>query len=275
MGYEKTVSDSSSSNSSSSTSWSGGMSVGWGMWSFGGGASGGSTAIYRASEQSSVQVRFKYMRTRIIRPWLDTNLFRQRFWTWKNTHGYDQISDGGDLTATPPKRPVGRMPFIPMWAIVAKDVELISEFSEADYRYTESHWETKASFGWGPFKVGGNYSRRDVSEYASGHNELGRIVIEHPQVIGFTGMLVPECPNPDRSLGWGGDAVFSENESDESRKARRYARHMDFASQKADEKVWELEREYSRRLSLEIGNARQTSFGVAASEISENDDFAF
>jgi len=208
--FEGGVHDREQTASSRSTSWSGGLSVGWGLWSFGGGASGGSAHEHRRSDVSDVEIEFEYLRVRINRPWLASDVFAQRFWTWKNTHGFATISDGGNLQASVPVRPVGIMPVLTTHLIVARNVVLHADFKEWEYNMSSSYIRASSSFGFGPFRIGGSYSRSQRDEYVHGHAEHATVRIPHAQIIGFAGMLLPRTPDPNRGLPWGADADFGD-----------------------------------------------------------------
>ena len=108
--FEETVSESDTYDYSKSTSWSGGISAGWGLWSFGGGASGSTNFTQSKSDVSSVSLKFDYLRVRIDRRWLTEDVFGYQFWTWNKNFAKEFVSDGGNLSVNPPIRPIGRMP---------------------------------------------------------------------------------------------------------------------------------------------------------------------
>lgn len=230
--FDCLVDDQTATRKSRSTSWGGGGGFGIGLWSFGAGVSGSTDRRTRETTASEIEIEFEYQRVRIVRPWLNSNIFNQRFWTWKRTHGFDLLSDGGNLHAEPPVRPAGRMPLLPTHAIIARNVSLRAEFSESEHRYMHSQFTSRMSVGWGPFKVSGYYSKSTMDQYDHAHVEKEGITIERPQIIAFTGNLHPATPNPDRSLPWGPDAVFeneSPNETDkliESERAQDELRYM-------------------------------------------------
>lgn len=205
--FERTVDDRVLTQTSRSTSWGGGGGFGFGLWSFGGGMSGSSNFNRETTETSDIDVSFEYLRVRINRNWLVPDVFGHRFWDWKKTHGRRVISDGGTLSATPPRRPVGDMPFLTTHAIIVRNVSLRAVFSETERRRASSQFRTQTSVGWGPFKVSGYYSRSSSSEYYHGRVEKAGIFVDKPQVLGFTGTLLPRSPDPIESLPWGEDRV--------------------------------------------------------------------
>lgn len=206
--FERYISESSSSSVSRSTSWSGGAGFGFGLFSFGGSAGGGSTYQRRESESSDVTVSFDYLRVRIARPWLLRDVFSYRWWTWKATHGYAVISDGGQMQLQPPVRPVGQMPVLPTHMILARNVRVSAAFSQADETTIASHFRAGASFGFGPFSLSGSYAESNSRHNANSTRSGGTFAVDTPQIIAYTGILLPACPSPDPRLPWPPDAVF-------------------------------------------------------------------
>ncbi len=209
--FDRMVSDSASSSYSRSTSWSAGGSVGWGLWSVGASAGGSSTYNRQSSDTSELSVSFEYLRVRITRPWLDANVFAARYWTWKRVHGYEQLSDGGNLGLNPPQRPLGRMPVLPTHFILARNVKLAARYEHNDQTLITSQSSGGGRLGYGPFSISGSYSESTSEKNVNGHVESGALVIEHPQIIGFCGTLLPRCPDANRTLPWGEDACFEED----------------------------------------------------------------
>lgn len=203
--YEKTIRESDSYSHSSETSWGGSGGVGWGLFSFGGGASGSTSRSYSKSDTTFVKIKFDYLRVRIQRPWLDSDIFGFHFWWWKSAIGYRLLCDGGNLYVTPPKRPIGILPFIQRHLIVVRNLTITSNFSENDKQIISSKISASASFGWGCFGCSGSYQEENRTVRTNGSFDGTTIRVDGPQIIAFTGTLMPRTPNPDRTLPWQGD----------------------------------------------------------------------
>jgi hypothetical protein len=203
--YQKTINESDSYNYSSQTSWGGGAGVGWGLFSFGASASGSSSYQHSHSDVTTVSLAFDYMRVRIARPWLNSDVFNYRFWWWKKVFGYRLLSDGGNLGANPPVRPIGQLPFLPNYLIVVRNLVITSNFSSADATFLHTQLNSSASCGWGPFSISGSYSTSTTTQTATASFDGTAIRIAQPQIIAYTGTLMPLTPNPDRTLPWQGD----------------------------------------------------------------------
>jgi hypothetical protein len=205
--WTKAVLDTSSVASDSysrSTSWSGGLSVGWGMFSFGGSGGHSETYSHDHTEATVLEAELEYLRVKIARPWLVPDVFGYRFWTWQKTHGFSYLSDG----ATPPVEPTGTLPMLPLEMLVVRNVKLKADFTMTDNQVISSHLQAGASFGFGPFSVSGSYTENSQEVKISGVHNGATIEIDQPQILAFLCSLTPQCPNPDMSLPWQGDAVF-------------------------------------------------------------------
>jgi len=204
--FQQTISEQDTYEYSKSTSWSGGISVGWGLWSFGGGASGSTQFHQQQSNASSVSLKFDYLRVRIDRRWMTEDVFGYKFWTWKKDFGKSFVSDGGNLSVNPPVRPIGRMPIDVRYLIVVRNVELSAAFSHDELTQFNSQVSAGASVGWGPFSVSGSYQETTGSKYTRGTFDGVTLKIPQPQIIARTGQMLAKTPDPDPTLSWQSDA---------------------------------------------------------------------
>lgn len=207
--FEKQIDESSTYNYSKSTSWSGGGGGGWGLWSARASAGGSSTYTREIADTTAITVKFSYLRVRIHRPWMVEDVFAHRFWTWKKGTGLGPyLSDGGNLQVDPPIRPIGTMPFLTKSLIVVKDVELMANFSHRDATFITSQLNASAGGGWGPFSFSGSYSEATSETTIKASFDGTTLRIPNPQIIGFSGKLLPQSPNPIKNLPWQGDHQF-------------------------------------------------------------------
>ena len=88
------------------------------------------------------------------------------------------------------------MPFIIDEFIVVRDVKITASWSQMDI--DRFHSITSGSFGggFGPFRVRGNYSNERRSLDIKAEEQNGTVTIKEPQVIGFSSIALPTCPNP-------------------------------------------------------------------------------
>jgi hypothetical protein len=226
--FERTVSESDSYQYSHQTAWSGGASAGWGLWSFGAGASGSTNYQKYISNTSTMKVKFEYLRVLLNRPWIDELVFTYQFWTWSKLFGFKYLSDGGNLAANPPLRPLGIMPVLPKSLIVVRNVELSANFTHDDQTLIQSQFSASASGGWGPFSISGSYSESTSEKRVQASFDGTTIRINQPQVIGYAAMLLPKTPDPDQSLPFDpNDAVFPQHMEAALQTQMQLAREMD------------------------------------------------
>jgi hypothetical protein len=83
-------------------------------------------------------------------------------------------------------------------------------FTHNDQTTITSQLTAGASFGWGPFSISGSYSEANSNTTVNAHYDGTTLTIAQPQIIAYTGFLVPKCPDPlpAGQLPWGDDAVL-------------------------------------------------------------------
>jgi len=256
--FERQVSEKDEYHYSKSTSWSGGISGRWGMWSWGGGASGNTQYNHDRTSATTINLKFEYMPVRILRPWMRESVLGARYWTWNKLFGGSLVSDGGALLEAPPIRPKGRMPVLVNKLIVVKNLTISGDFSESEREFYREQITRNASVGWGPFSVSGSYTSTTQKEHIKGSFDGINIRMDHPQIIAKMGIILPECPNPDRSLAFDpDDAWFPEDGLDESSlKLLKKANHLDYLKAMEDNELFDLHKEayeeYQRKLGEKI-----------------------
>lgn len=252
--FARTITEQDSYEYSKSTSWSGGISGGWGLWSFGGGAGGSTQYHQQQSNVSAVSLKFEYLRVRIDRRWLFDDVFGYKFWTWKKDFSKTYVSDGGNLFVNPPIRPIGRMPVYVGYLIVVRNVELSASFSHDESSWFNSQMSASASVGWGPFSASGSYQESTSTKYTKATFDGTTIKIAQPQIIARTGLLLPRTPDPDPTLSWQDDAWIPKKED----LARlRALRGRDYARSLIEER--EIDERMARQRMVDLF---QPKFGV-------------
>ena len=125
------------------------------------------------------------LRVSVVRPWLDSNLFRSRFWQWAD--GRSALSDGanppnGDMTAYINEVIFARNPLITFDSTLPENAKLISALQEGG----------SLSIGSFSFKA---------SDLSITNDQLKS---EQSYVIGFICQKILKSPNPDSALDWSG-----------------------------------------------------------------------
>lgn len=175
-----------------STSWKAEAGVRYALFSFGGGASGTKTSTEETQEVSSFSMSFSLAQAVIVRPWFFPEFLANRGWTLHPGEGWtfgDLPSDGGD----PPK---GSLVGFPTQAIFIRDVKIKSADFVSAYSKATSELTAGGSIGWGPIKLGGDYSRKSSDEKFSSTTDGDTLTVPGVQIIGFINHLFGKAPNP-------------------------------------------------------------------------------
>lgn len=252
--FSRTISESDDYNYSKITSWSGGASGRWGLWSAGGGASGSSRYEHEKTSATSISLKFDYAHIQIIRPWMRESLLQDRFWTWNKGFGGSLISDGGNITANPPIRPIGRMPVLVTTLIVVRNLEISGNFNQSEREFRWEQIKRNASVGWGPFSVSGSYKSTTQEEHIRCSYDGITFKMPHPQIIAKLGKLIGKCPNPDQTLPFDRDDAWFpiDGLNEVSSNLIKWSRHLD---ELVDKEQYErlnadlaIAEEYSKRI---------------------------
>ncbi len=176
-----------SKQSSDFKSYGGGAGFSLGLWSVGGGAQHTSSNFQSDASYNSVQVSYKYMVLQARRPWIANILALPN---WKTA----QYPKGKLSSGSKNNQQASRFPVLPTAYILIKDLEIKADFSSSELDRASSSTTAKASVGWGPFSVSGNYTSRHSSEYAKGEVAAGSIKQKGMQVIGMISNINPQMP---------------------------------------------------------------------------------
>jgi hypothetical protein len=148
----------------------------------------GTTSIFplgTGEDFTILSLSIELIRVSIVRPWLESNLFRSRFWQWAD--GRSPLSDG----ATPP---AGDLPAYTSEAIFARNL-----FITFHPTLTENTKIISTLRGGGSLGLG-SFSFKDADLSAT--NDL--LKSDNSQVIGFICQKILKSPNPDLTLDWSG-----------------------------------------------------------------------
>jgi hypothetical protein len=183
--------------SNSTTTVGGGLSGGFGLWSFGADYTNTTNRSYYKLDVSGLTVSMELMRVVLDRPWMDDAVFSSRAWKWLKASPYDGqfVSDGGD--ATNGITPQGIMPFVQTGLLLARRVSLSGSWSSDLETSFNSHTTGGASVGWGPFSFGGRYDNTQSNTYTKAKAAGNTIAWDAPQIIGVFVEVLPKDPNPN------------------------------------------------------------------------------
>jgi hypothetical protein len=148
----------------------------------------GTTSIFplgTGEDFTILSLSIELIRVSIVRPWLESNLFRSRFWQWVD--GRSPLSDG----ATPP---TGDLP-----AYISETIFARNLFITFDPTLTENTKIISTLRGGGSLSLG-SFTFKDADLSAT--NDL--LKSDKSQVIGFICQKILKSPNPDLTLDWSG-----------------------------------------------------------------------
>lgn len=183
-------------SSASSRNWGGRAGLNLGLFSVGASVSGSHQQSNYSYQQESFGIDFEYTQVEIARPAFNPNFFLSRGWKPKDSFIRDYRtavhSDGKD-------EPTGAMVGYPTKALFVRNLTI---HSSSFARYMEQQQDSisaGASFGWGPFSVGGRYSQSSMESESNLHIDGSTITMKGLQLIAFLSVLFP-CtadPSPD------------------------------------------------------------------------------
>jgi hypothetical protein len=167
--------------SAEATSYSTGGNASWGLWNAGGSSSHDSAEQHSHMDAQDFTLTAELIQVRIMRPWFNPLLFSMKDW-WSSAY------DAGGLSADTV------MPLVPTSFIVARNVAITADFSDADKSHFQDSTSSSASVGWGPFSVSGSYSHSSSSDTYSSHYDGGTLYLPGLQLLAFVCASTPTCP---------------------------------------------------------------------------------
>lgn len=178
------------------SSWGGSAGINMGFWSAGGGVSHSQAEQARNMSQDKLYIRFSYAIVQIERPFLNTILLNMGNWFLrgfkKNT-----ISTGKVDQKKPANNEAFWLPSIPTQMFVIKDLFISTSSIKEAFKASQSATAVKASFGWGPFKIGANYSKKEQNasfESQEGHEGIS---VKGVQIMGWISQVLSASPQMD------------------------------------------------------------------------------
>jgi hypothetical protein len=167
----------------------------------GGGGASESRSEYNSSFKSDrFSLTFEIAQLPIVRPWMKEAFLLSKSWRFDENNPEakgEMISDGG----TPPK---GKMAAYPTAIIFIRN--LVLDFGEAtgfsDFVAQSNASSAQAGGGasWGPFSLGGSYSRSSASGSTEQHQGFKTssqgMAVDGMQIAGFKCHVLPKSPDP-------------------------------------------------------------------------------
>lgn len=183
-----------------STQWGGGGGFRAGLWSFGASAQHSRVETHGLCDTSNLELAVEVTQVPLFSSWLDPSIFYSKGWKWASGTSFNDVSDGNMN---------GDMPFLPSSMILARNLKIGMDLRHETQSDIREKLETKASIGWGPFSVKGNYTKETQEQ---DHNlvvsDTG-ITCSSVVILGFMCDILPKSPNPDPRLRWQHESFIS------------------------------------------------------------------
>ncbi len=185
---------------SKQTSKSGGGSAGvnFGFFSVGASASASKKTFNAKADFSSFELTFEISQVPIIRPWFKANFLSAK--TWRFAQGNEGFKSKFLSDGKKPPHVDSMMPAYPTSMIFIRNLKLSFANANSVFSTVESKAGGGGSVGWGPFRVGGNYSSGSSERSLDSHSDTQGIYVPGMQCIGFKCHLLPKSPNPDKAI---------------------------------------------------------------------------
>jgi hypothetical protein len=173
--------------SAQATAWGGGAAASWGLWSGSASASSNHAENHSSMQASEFQLTADIAVVRVFRPWLNDQIFKMQNW-------YVEGQQAGGISSGKLGSATALLPLIPVGFVVARNVAITADWTTEDKKHVEDAIATKASVGWGPFSVSGNYSHSSSSDYHASTFDGGTLNIPGIQIIAWISEITPYSP---------------------------------------------------------------------------------
>jgi hypothetical protein len=136
-------------------------------------------------DANNVTIKAKLTLVRVMRPWLNTLLFRTAGW-WEKDQPINGISNG-ELHGNG----ANMLPLMPTAFVVMSEVEITADFSTEDKKHIESATSGSTSVGWGPFSIGGSYSHSESHDTFASTFDGATIKVPGMQIVAWVSEITP------------------------------------------------------------------------------------
>ncbi|MEN2399059.1 hypothetical protein GKZ90_0004690 [Flavobacterium sp. MC2016-06] len=155
---------------------------------------------YTKIDETNLTFKCELMRVTVTRPWMNPLLFNSKAWKFSPNAPESEYSSGGSIVED--IRPVGAFVTLPTTYILARNVEVIGQFTDRVQEILKRNVEASATVGIGPFSISGRVSYGGKEHKIQGSIEGNKIKINDIQIIAVISEVLPKLPNPNPSLPW-------------------------------------------------------------------------
>jgi len=178
--------------SSNSQSYGAKAGISFGLFSFGGNAGSSKKEEEFDYSEEAFGIEFEYTQVEIARPAFNPNFFLSRGWRPKDNF----IADYQELHSDGKPEPKGAMIGYPTKALFVRNLKIHSKQLSQHMEAKQSEVKAGASFGWGPFSIGGNYAQSNKETENNLEIKGSSIEIKGLQLVAFLSALFPYSANP-------------------------------------------------------------------------------
>ncbi|MDP0561869.1 MAG: hypothetical protein QS721_05880 [Candidatus Endonucleobacter sp. (ex Gigantidas childressi)] len=181
----------------------------FGLFSFSASASGSHADEHRHCDASQFDLKAEIAVVRVFRPWLNELIFKMNNWytNMSAAHGIATGKMSSDMLV---------LPLIPTAFVVARNVSISANWSTDDKKHVADAMESKASVGWGPFSLGGDYSNSSSSDYHKATLDGGTYKMPGIQIIAWVNELTPDSPQLGGPSPATGKKIYSKVKKEEA-----------------------------------------------------------
>ena len=191
--FDFNTSSYSSYEKNETNSWEGGGGLRFGLFSLSGGSSGTISKFDKTVDTSDFSMSFSLVQVPISRPWFSPEFLTNTAWRFDPSMGMNQLSDGN----VPPS---GQMAAYPTTAVFVKDIVINFKDVHNSESAFNSEIKVNASVGWGPFRIGGSYTRHKSEKKINNKIDEQGLKVEGMQLIALKCAVLPQAPNPNPDI---------------------------------------------------------------------------
>ncbi len=173
-------------------SYGGGASFFGGLFSIGGGASGGSSERHYHMEADQFEIDAEVLVVNLFYPHINGSIFRMKNW-FIDAAGKNGISNGkleGNSS--------NLLPLIPRAFVVARNVTIAAAWSQRDLDIIRENLRAGGGLRIGPFSLGGRYKHSKTETSFKAEERGNSFTAPGLQIIAWISEIVPPCPPQDR-----------------------------------------------------------------------------